>query len=286
MMAHINTSGVHVPLWLDAEAPQIGWGTSSTYPKQEGTFFGNIIETGDLTGIGMTGVTGPAAYFCEGAGITAGVVSGRLTSGATNVPYKNPYGDKVQCSSGTTVAGPFSAGQTAPDGYKQACAKGYCFQNGEPITVWRNPTYTPVFDQVYRYTLVPTSASDKSMDVASDGVSIQQFTVPSGGAADDQKFAVVANGSNWNIVRKSDSTKCVGQVTGDVRVQVQACDTSNTSQAWSVTANANTGAFTVKNVASGKCLEVTYGNNSDGAMMDVYDCWGGSNQLFNMKAGY
>src|SRR6185503_5847151 len=48
LMAHINTSGVHVPLWLDSESQQIGWGTSSSYPMQEGTFFGNVIMTGNL----------------------------------------------------------------------------------------------------------------------------------------------------------------------------------------------------------------------------------------------
>src|ERR1041385_5116916 len=97
LMAHINTSGVHVPLWFDSEATPIGWGTNPNYPAQEGTFFGNLITTGSLANLGMPGINGPAAYFCEGAGITAGVVSGRLTSGITGVPYVNPYGDKVKC---------------------------------------------------------------------------------------------------------------------------------------------------------------------------------------------
>ena len=99
MMAHINTSGVHVPLWMDSESPKIGWGVSPNYPKQEGTFFGNIIMTGNLSALAMPNVTAPVAYFCEGAGITAGVVAGRLTAGATNVPYKNPYGTNVKCTS-------------------------------------------------------------------------------------------------------------------------------------------------------------------------------------------
>ena len=54
MMAHVNTAGVHIPIWLTSEAPQIGWGLDLVnYPKQEGTFFGNIIETGDLTQMNM-----------------------------------------------------------------------------------------------------------------------------------------------------------------------------------------------------------------------------------------
>ena len=156
MMAHVNTAGVNVPLWLTSQAPAIGWGYSPSFPQQEGTFFGNIMMTGDLTSVNMTGVTGPVAYFCEGAGITAGVVAGRLTEGATNVPYKNPYGTNVKCANGSTAPGQKStSGQVGPDGYQQACANGYCFQNGEPITVWRNPSYTPGFDSAYRYKLLP-----------------------------------------------------------------------------------------------------------------------------------
>src|SRR6185503_13753502 len=98
LMAHINTSGVHVPLWLDSESSAIGWGTNASYPKQEGTFFGSMIMTGSLSNLGMPGVNAPVAYFCEGAGITAGTVAGRLTSGATGVPYTNPYGANVKCT--------------------------------------------------------------------------------------------------------------------------------------------------------------------------------------------
>ena len=180
MMAYINTAGVHVPMWLDSESPAIGWGVSPSYPKQEGTFFGNIMMTGNLTSIGMPNVNGPVAYFCEGAGISAGVVAGRLTSGAINVPYMNPYGTNVEVrrTANQTVPGPTSPGMTAPDGFKQACANSYCFQNGEPITVWRNPSYTPVFDAAYRYSLSPMSASGKSIDVANgstnNGTAVQQ----------------------------------------------------------------------------------------------------------------
>ena len=36
----------------------------------------------DLSNLGMPQVNAPVAYFCEGAGINAGVVAGRLTTGA------------------------------------------------------------------------------------------------------------------------------------------------------------------------------------------------------------
>ena len=47
MMAHVNTAGVHVPLWLDSNDSVIGWGIDPTnFPMQEGTFFGDILDTG------------------------------------------------------------------------------------------------------------------------------------------------------------------------------------------------------------------------------------------------
>ena len=36
MMAHINTAGVHVPLWMDSESTAIGWGVSSELPEAGG----------------------------------------------------------------------------------------------------------------------------------------------------------------------------------------------------------------------------------------------------------
>jgi hypothetical protein len=290
LMAHINTSGVHVPLWMDSESPKIGWGISPSYPKQEGTFFGNIIMTGNLSSLSMPAVNAPVAYFCEGAGISAGVVAGRLTSGASNVPYVNPYGTNVKCVNGQTAAGPVSAGQTAPDGFKQACANGYCFQNGEPITVWRNPSYTPVFDSVYRYSLAPMSATGKSIDVAngstSNGTRVQQFATLND---DAQKVTIMASGSNWKIAMKANTNKCFGPIgngtANSTGIEVQDCNGGN-NQAWSITADANTGAFMLKNVASNRCLDVPMGSGADGVGLQIYDCFGSTAQKFKLSSGY
>ncbi len=60
MMAHVNTAGVHVPLWLDSNDAAIGWGIDRVnYPMQEGTFFGDIIDTGPLGNIGKAEHQGP-----------------------------------------------------------------------------------------------------------------------------------------------------------------------------------------------------------------------------------
>jgi hypothetical protein len=294
-MAHINTSGVHVPLWIDSENSKIGWGVSPSYPKQEGTFFGNIIETGDLQQLNMTGVTGPKAYFCEGAGITAGIVSGRLGSTQSGSPYVNPYGANVKCSNGQTTPGPVSSGQTAPDGYKQACANNYCWQNGEPITVWRNPNYTPVFDGAYRYGLEPMHAAGKKIDVANgsqnNGTAVQQW---SNNNQDPQKFAILADGSNWKIAMKANKNKCFGSAgagTGNGTViEIQDCGSGN-HQKWNITADANNGAFKIKHVASNRCLDVSGVSTADGARMHIWDCKSDTdatnkNQRFKLSASY
>ena len=59
LLAHVNTSGVHIPIWLDGEGA-IGWGQNASYPYQEGSFFGNIF------------VSPPKGYFCDGKDFDSG----------------------------------------------------------------------------------------------------------------------------------------------------------------------------------------------------------------------
>jgi hypothetical protein len=115
LMAHVNTTGVHIPLWLDA--PKIGFGQSATYPHQEGSFFGNIF------------VSPPKAYYCEGAGFALGVVPGRIGATQVGAPYTNPFTGwkSLYCKDTCT----FADGAAANDGYKA------CFGYNNIVTVWR-----------------------------------------------------------------------------------------------------------------------------------------------------
>jgi hypothetical protein len=120
MIAHINTAGVSVPLWLVAdskEQPQIGWGLDAEYPHQEGAYFGNIFES-------------PARlYYCNGRDWTIAPPPGRLGDpDMTEPPYVNPYGADAPCSA--HCATPPSPYQTSGYG---ACTGG----NSKVITVWR-----------------------------------------------------------------------------------------------------------------------------------------------------
>jgi len=206
-----------------------------------------------------------------------------------NAPYTNPYGQNAKCAGNqNTTAGPTSAGQSAPDGFKSACANGYCFQNGEPLTVWRNPSYTPIFDAAYRYSLAPMQVSGKVLDVAAgsqnNGTKVQQYSSWDG---DPQKFNLLASAGNWKIAMKANNNKCLDVVGGGTangtQVEIQDCD-GTTAQAWTITPDVQTGAFKFKHVASGRCLDVTGWSTADGARMEIYDCTGGANQKFKVQA--
>jgi uncharacterized membrane protein YgcG len=116
LLAHINTSGVHIALWIDGDSPAISWNQNSAYPDQEGSFFGNIF------------LSPPSAYYCNGKDFDVGVVPGRIGAGLGNAPYTNPFASPGYCRDYCTPADIPHQG----DGYK-AC-NGY----NHIVTVWRN----------------------------------------------------------------------------------------------------------------------------------------------------
>jgi hypothetical protein len=79
MMAHVNTTGVHIPIWLVSDKSNIGFKLSSSYPHQEGSFYGNIF------------VSPPQAYYCDGKDFAVGVVKGRIGGGQVGAPYTNNW---------------------------------------------------------------------------------------------------------------------------------------------------------------------------------------------------
>ena len=297
MMAHVNTAGVHIPIWMASEAPQIGWGLDLVnYPKQEGTFFGNIIETGDLTQMGMAGVTGPVAYFCEGAGFADGTVQGRLGVGQSgaNLPYRNQYGGTCEgngnfvghCSDG-------SGGGQPADGYKTAYVNSYMFQNGEPITVWRNPntssggtsSTTIPFSPSYSYRLMPKHVSGKSVDVAygstKNGTAVQQWgPTPTPRRSSPSSPAARTGRSRCRSTPTSASARPTTAPGTATAMEIQDCN-GGATQAWTVTlVSGTTDTFNFKNKASNRCLDVQGAYTYEGARMQIWDCNGGGNQKF------
>jgi Ricin-type beta-trefoil lectin domain-like len=264
-MAHVNTAGVHVPIWLDAVAPAIGWGISTAYPYQEGSFFGNIITTGSLANTGKSSITGPAAYYCDGAGFTPGSngeVAGRLGVSSTGSPYTNPFGDGVLCNQSPGVGSYWSGAMynsdgtlKYPDGYTALKTNNVTWN--QSITVWRTANYTPVFDSGFRYVLssLVTRNSPMVLDAATSPV-VQQ---PMSSNLSTTQFALNAVGSNWTISMASSPGKCLDAGSGadNQPVTLQNCNANSAAQQWNINPQGNTfGAFWIKNVAAGNYLTV------------------------------
>ena len=156
------------------------------------------------------------------------------------------YGADGMClNSATAVAGPTSPGKTDPDGFTRICAFGVCFENGEPITVWRNNLYMPGFDPTYRYFLspmhVPVQLGSKAVEVAGGSTVNGTLVLQNAGSGsiDSQQFAISrANvASPWQIALKIATNKCIGPVgigTGNgTPIEVQDCN-GGANQAWSI----------------------------------------------------
>jgi hypothetical protein len=123
MLAHINTAGVHIPLWMVAQNPSVGWTLSPQYPNQEGSFFGNIFTMGSHGG-------SPAkvqAFYCDGVAYNKDVVPGRIGANQVGAPYTDPFTKTGYCTDGCTAADtPYaSSGFKACNGWNHV------------ITIWR-----------------------------------------------------------------------------------------------------------------------------------------------------
>jgi len=163
LLAHVNTTGRHIGLWLDSDIPSLGWGRSTDYPYQEGSFFGNIFTSP------------PKAYFCNGKDFDLGAVPGRLGVGQANAPYTNPFAGTGFCQDSCTEADAPSTG----DGYK-AC-NGF----SHVVTVWRN------FDASTAYKVCNRSTG-QCMDTASSFFGPTKFNWTNYSGSASQK---------WNIVQ-------------------------------------------------------------------------------------
>ena len=152
LLAHVNTSGVHIPIWLDSEGA-IGWGQNTSYPYQEGSFFGNVF------------VNPPKGYFCNGKDFDSGTVPGRLGAGQSNAPYYDPFGTPGPCAAHCTASSAKTNG--VADGFSS------CYGYTHVVTVWRN------FDVNTQYKIV-TGRPARCLEVAgsstSAGAAIQERT--------------------------------------------------------------------------------------------------------------
>ncbi len=126
LLAHVNTAGIHVPLWIVSNNPVVGWGQDPNYPNQEGAFFGNVF----MMGAHGTDQTKAPMYYCMGAKYNVSPPQGRLGSMQTNPPYVNPFGTATASCSTSTNCTPADYPHQG-DGFKG------CYGWNHVVTVWR-----------------------------------------------------------------------------------------------------------------------------------------------------
>jgi hypothetical protein len=201
LMAHINTSGKHIPLYLDGPNP-LGWGRSNAYPIQEGTFVGDLFTSP------------PVARYCGGRGFGSNVVAGRI--GDDN-QHGQPY-SVMRSSSGDTSCDVVCTGNASGDGYTNCGGMA-----GNPITVWRQLAAPPAIGfegntggfnaQSGDQPLALSVASDRfvegshsllaTINAKGSGVASIQTNAPASIHANQTLtvFLNVPTGTNWNYAQ-------------------------------------------------------------------------------------
>jgi len=251
VLAHVNTSGKHIALWLDSDDPSLGFGRSSDYPYQEGSFFGNIFESP------------PQAYYCNGTDFALGVVPGRLGAAQVGSPYKNPFGTNAACST-------FCAKAAAPydkDGYSS------CNTFPHVVTVYRD--FAPNIAYTFKNKVTSTFAEVAAFST-SDGGNVQAWS-PTNQA--NQKWYINKMAPNQYEIVNVNSGKCM-EVAGlstahETNVQQWSC-WGGQNQLWQLNAKGG-GWFEVRSVLTANssapmCLDIYYTSAANGANIQQYDC--------------
>jgi hypothetical protein len=129
LLAHVNTAGIHVPLWIVSGHPSIGWGQDPEFPNHEGSFFGNVF----LLGAHGSDPAKAPMYYCTGPKYNVNAPSGRIGSKQTNPPYVNPWGATASCGGSVSRC----AAADYPNGSHGFKA---CYGWNNVVTVWRQST--------------------------------------------------------------------------------------------------------------------------------------------------
>jgi endo-1,4-beta-xylanase len=85
---------------------------------------------------------------------------------------------------------------------------------------------------------------------------------------------------------KANSNKCVdlnGGTGNGTGLIINDCDGSS-DQSWKFTPDVQSGAFTIKSVSTGRCIDVSNYSWNNYVQMQLWDCNGQDNQKFNIKA--
>lgn len=258
VLAHINTTGQNVALYLDGDHPALGWGQNSSYPYQEGSFFGNIFTSP------------PTAQFCNGKDFDKGLVAGRLGANSGS-PYVNPF------SWGSSYCKDHCTPQDIPnqnDGYK-AC-------NGwnHVVTVWRN------FDPNTDYK-VCNRATGKCLkvdaDSTADAAKIVQATYASSNTSMRWRMVQTAAGQYKFTNKKSGKVLDIyGGSTANGTALIQWPSNNATNQRFSFTPTGD-GFYKFSPVSNAAAsLDVPGWSTTENLAIQQYSYGGGNNQQWNI----
>ena len=260
VLAHINTSGQHIALWLDSDAPAVGWGRSTDYPYQEGSFFGNIFTSP------------PTAYYCNGRDSDVGLVPGRLGA-TTGSIYQNPY------ASGTGYCSDSCVAPAAP--YDK---DGFTSCNGmHVVTVWRN------FDPNSDYQ-VCNRQSGKCMNVAGG-------SADNGAAIVQNTFDATQSSMRWRIAQVSPlnykfmnvksgkvmDMRSFGTANGTQLIQFPFKDSDNRNQLWSFTPTEDGYYKFSPGMNPAASLDILGNATREGAPVQEYSWLGGPDQQWIIR---
>ncbi len=258
VLAHVNTTGQNVSIFVDGDHPALGWGQNSSYPYQEGSFFGNIFTSP------------PTANYCNGKDFDKGLVAGRIGATAGS-PYVNPF------ASGTTYCKDHCTAQDQPnqdDGYK-AC-------NGwnHVVTVWRN------FDPNTDYK-VCNRATGKCLNVdggsTGDGAKVVQSTYASSNTSMRWRMVQTAPGQYKFTNKKSGKVMDIfGQSTANGTALIQYTSYNTTNQRFSFTPTGD-GFYKFSPVSNtAASLDVPGWSATENLPILQYTYGGGNNQQWNI----
>jgi hypothetical protein len=237
LMAHVNTAGRHINLWLASPVAALGLGRNFAYPIQESAFFGNLF------------VSPPKAYDCNGSDWDRGPVAGRVGADQVGAPYTNPFGTNALCQGSCTVVG------TTGEAY------GTCNGYSNVITVYRD------FDPTASYTLTNKSTSmvfDITAHSLLAGAVLEQYVVNGGGNQSFhlERVAAISDGDSYRIRAHQSGLYLTVAGKGDRAGVTQQAYTGAQSQLWTLI-EADAGMYNISSDLSG--LVLTYASTSIGA---------------------
>ena len=250
----MNTSGQHVALWLDGDNAALGWGRSTNYPYQEGSFFGNIF------------VDPPQSFYCNGKDFDIGLVPGRLGAGSGAI-YKNPY------ASGTTYCKDYCSAQGG-DGYKS------CGSWSHVITVWRD------FDPNVDYK-VCNRHSGKCMKVVGDSTAnsarISQNTYDSSKASMRWRISQISPGQyKFMNVHSGKAMDMGGNTTNNGEQMNQYTWKASANQMWSFTPTGDGYYKFSPGQTPGASVDDPAWSTAEGKILEQYTWNGGANQQWSI----